>query len=163
MGQIEREYDELFHELEARTEHGVEHKDISFVERTLTDHDHVPQVPMEDFSAVPTHDSYYAHHAEGHHGDDHHYSPHHGSAYEVRHHEVPTSHHVPEHHAAPVHHEGHHDTHHAAPVHHEKKAAPKKDKKADKPAPKKEEVKEVAKKLYYSDHPVYAHAAPVHH
>jgi len=42
MGQIEHEYDELFHELEHRTKHGVEHHDISFVERTLTDHEKDP-------------------------------------------------------------------------------------------------------------------------
>merc|ERR1712160_134889 len=62
MGQIEHEYDELFHEMEHRTKHGVEHHDISFVERTITDHEGHREAH---------HDAGYEGHwtGEAHHGD----------------------------------------------------------------------------------------------
>ena len=161
MGQIEHEYDELFHELEARTEHGVEHHDISFVESTIVDHEHDdPQhhdKHIHDFQAVPYHDGHYGGHHNEHYDDAHHddhytghadytHGYHHGDYYA-------STHHGDYHHAAPV----HAAAHHSAPVHHEapkhEKKAKSEDKKDAKPAAEKpaEETKEVTKKLYYSE------------
>ena len=85
MHDIEHEFDELFHELEARTEHGVEHHDIHYTTLHKTG-EHAKETGT-DFHATPQHlehphDYTVDHHptivegtttyvAEGHHGADH--------------------------------------------------------------------------------------------
>ena len=53
MGQIEHEYDELFHELEGRTLHGVEHKTVHYPEMSITARDIGPQHGIVDYRDAP--------------------------------------------------------------------------------------------------------------
>ena len=39
MGQIEHEFDDLFHNMEHKTLHGIEHHDVHYPEMSLSDHD----------------------------------------------------------------------------------------------------------------------------
>jgi hypothetical protein len=67
MGQIEHEYDELFHELEHKTRHGVEHHDVHYPEQSYTDVEKDGHHGVTDFRAESTQDDHHTYEDE-HHG-----------------------------------------------------------------------------------------------
>mmetsp|Transcript_6507 Transcript_6507/g.7784 ORF Transcript_6507/g.7784 Transcript_6507/m.7784 type:complete len:293 (+) Transcript_6507:1414-2292(+) len=75
MGQVEHEYDELFHELEHKTLHGVEHHDVHYPEMSLKDVDKDGHEGVTDFRAESTKDDHHTY-------EDQHYGGHQDTTYD---------------------------------------------------------------------------------
>ena len=103
MHDIEHEYDKLFHMIESKTKHPIEHKDITYKTLPLDRKEHEISHPYHssDFQHGPTHET--TAHVEVHEEDTHH-GGHHAEA---------GAHHGA-HHAERVYHDEQH--YHAAPV-----------------------------------------------